>query len=454
MTDNLLKVFFIISYESSFEKKIKYSLSNGYRLDNLNISYTKKVKKDDKEYIVSVLSFDINNVKEENRDEKTYLYKAIINFTIQNDIYEQQILFKKGKYNFIYNFQIQNNPSLRLLGQSSQLKTFFEAFKYQVIDNKDDILNALILDSINLLKESDTINFNFFLELLNQSYFIKERNAVLLNFQIEKIKISNNLNPKDYSTILSIIENNPTKFCNENDDKEKDKINEKFYLLLLYFIANYENDEEIKIEKIEKLLRDKRDYLIKIIILYAQYFSNINITENCICDIFMKVNLTYEIIKVILNYCSSNIKRLEIINQCSDPICKYCMKNDIKLKMIELIPPQKDDNLDQMIYQITSLINYQRQNNFMFLSFEQEYWLRYYKYNQTAENLMLINNIISLYQTIDKNLKKINQLNTSSIPSVNQNNNSKETKDCNELKLQKRLIMPTIGNISLGNLFS
>ena len=453
MTDYLYKVFFIISYESSFEKKIKYSLSNGYRLDNLNISYTKKVKKDDKEYIVSVLSFDINNVKEENRDEKTYLYKAIINFTIQNDIYEQQILFKKGKYNFIYNFQIQNNPSLRLLGQSSQLKIFYEAFKYQVIDNKDDILNALILDSINLLKESDTINFNFFLELLNQSYFIKERNAVLLNFQIEKIKISNNLNPKDYSTILSIIESNPTKFCNENDDKEKDKINEKFYLLLLYFIANYENDEEIKIEKIEKLLRDKRDYLIKIIILYAQYFSNINIPENCICDIFMKVNLTYEIIKVILNYCSSNIKRLEIINQCSDPICKYCMKNDIKLKMIELIPPQKDDNLDQMIYQITSLINYQRQNNFMFLSFEQEYWLRYYKYNQTAENLMLINNIISLYQTIDKNLKKINQINSSSTSNINQNNNSKEIKDCNEIKLQKRLVMPTIGNISVGKSF-
>ena len=453
MTDHLYKVFFIISYESSFEKKIKYSLSNGYRLDNLNISYTKKVKKDGKEYIVSVLSFDINNVKEENRDEKTYLYKAIINFTIQNDIYEQQILFKKGKYNFIYNFQIQNNPSLRLLGQSSQLKTFYEAFKYQVIDNKNDILNALILDSINLLKESDTINFNFFLELLNQSYFIKERNAVLLNFQIEKIKISNNLNPKDYASILSIIESNPTKFCNENDDKEKDKINEKFYLLLLYFIANYENDEEIKIEKIEKLLRDKRDYLIKIIILYAQYFSNINIPENCICDIFMNVNLTYEIIKVILNYCSSNIKRLEIINQCSDPICKFCMKNDIKLKMIELIPPQKDDNLDQMIYQITSLINFQRQNNFMFLSFEQEYWLRYYKYNQTAENLMLINNIISLYQTIDKNLKKINQINSSSTSNINQNNNSKEIKDCNEIKLQKRLVMPTIGNISVGKSF-
>ena len=77
----------------------------------------------------------------------------------------------------------------------------------------------------------------------------------------------------------------------------------------------------------------------------------------------------------------------------------------------------------------------------------------YYKYNQTAENLILINNIISLYQTIDKNLKKINQLNTSSTSNVNQNNNSKEIKDCNEIKLQKRLVMPTIGNISVGKSF-
>ena len=409
MTDNVLKVFFIISYESNLEKKIKYYFSNGYRLDNLNISYTKKVKKDDKEYIVSVLSFDINNVKEENRDEKTHLYKAIINFTIQNEIYEQQILFKEGRYNFIYNFQIKNNPSLRLLGQSSQLKIFGEAFEYQAIDNKDDILHSLILDSINLLKESDTINFIFFLELLKKSYFIKERNTVLLNFQIEKIKLSNNLNPKDYELILSIIENNPIKFCNENDDKEKEKINEKFYLLLLYFISNYENNEEIKHEKIEKLLRDKMEYLINIIVPYAQYFSNIKIPENYICDILMKVNLTYEAIKEMLNYCTSNTKRIEIINQCHDSICEFCMKNDKKLKMIELAPPQKDDNLDQMIYQITSLINYQRQKNFLFLSFEQEYWLRYYNYNQTTDNLKLINNIILLYQTIDENLNKSNK---------------------------------------------
>ena len=103
------------------------------------------------------------------------------------------------------------------------MKIFYETLKEQKKEKRDDILKDLILDSINLLKESDNINFNFFLELLKLCFHNKKRNLVLLNFQIEKIKLTNNLNPKDYTPILSLIEKNPTKFCNENDEQEKEK---------------------------------------------------------------------------------------------------------------------------------------------------------------------------------------------------------------------------------------
>ena len=68
---------------------------------------------------------------------------------------------------------------------------------------------------------------------------------------------------------------------------------------------------------------------------------------------------------------------------------------------------------------------------------------------------MLINNIILLYRTIDKNLKTIEFFNTSSTPNGNLNKNSEEVfKDFADLKkVQKRLIMPTIGNISVGKSF-
>ena len=234
MAENSFKVFFIISYESSYTKKIEYSLSNENGIKNLKISFTQKIKNDDKkEYIISIFSFDINNLKEDNLDENVNLCKAIIDFTIENDIYKEEIIFKRGRNNFIYNFIIKDNPSMMLLGQSSQLKAFYEALKEQKAHNKDDILKDLILDSINFLKESDEIYFNFFLELLKLCFFNKERNSVLLTFQIEKIKLSNNLDPKDYASVLSLIEKNPTKFCNENDDKEKEKINEKFYMIFV-----------------------------------------------------------------------------------------------------------------------------------------------------------------------------------------------------------------------------
>ena len=275
MAENLFKVFFLISYESSLTESIKYSLSKENGIENLKISFTKKnINNDKKEYIISVFSFDINNLKEENLDEKTNPLKANILFTIKNEVYKEQIIFKGGKYNFIYNFKIENNPSLIQLDQSSQLKIFFEALREQKTINRETLLKALILDSIDFIKENNKINFNFFLELLKLCLFKKERNSVLLNFQLEKINISNDLNPKDYTSVLSLIEKNPTKFCNENDDKEKEKINEKFYMILLCFIANYENDENIKNQKIEKLLSDKKEYFIRIVSLYIQYYYN------------------------------------------------------------------------------------------------------------------------------------------------------------------------------------
>ena len=93
MDENLFKVFFIISYESKYTKKIEYSLSNENGIKNLKISFTQKIKNDDmKEYIIPVFSFDINNIKEENIEEKANHCKAIINFTIENDNYKEQII--------------------------------------------------------------------------------------------------------------------------------------------------------------------------------------------------------------------------------------------------------------------------------------------------------------------------------------------------------------------------
>ena len=162
----------------------------------------------------------------------------------------------------------------------------------------------------------------------------------------------------------------------------------------------------------------------------------------------MKTNLTYEIIKGILNCIPSNKKRLQIIYKFLDSICEFCLKNDKKLNMIELAPPQKDDNLEDLNIEINSLINYQKRKNLFVLLFVQEYWIRYYKYNETTRNLSLINSIIKFNQDIDKNQRTLEQLNFSSTPIEEIYKNSVDIK-----QVQKRLIMATIGNISVGKSF-
>ena len=132
MAKNLFKVFFLTTYESNFSNKIKYSLSKESGIKNLKISFTKKIKQaNNEEYKISVFSFDFNKLKEENRDEKTNLFKANIKFTIQNNIYEKPILFKEGRNNYIFNFQIENNNYLKLIDESSQLKIFYESLNEQ-----------------------------------------------------------------------------------------------------------------------------------------------------------------------------------------------------------------------------------------------------------------------------------------------------------------------------------
>ena len=107
MAENLFKVFFIITYESNLSKKIEYSLSNESGIENLKISFTKKIKNDDKkEYIISVLSFDINNPKEEYRD-KNNLFNAFINFNIQSNIYKKQISLKKEEITIYLIFELK-----------------------------------------------------------------------------------------------------------------------------------------------------------------------------------------------------------------------------------------------------------------------------------------------------------------------------------------------------------
>ena len=106
-------------------------------------------------------------------------------------------------------------------------------------------------------------------------------------------------------------------------------------MILLCFITNYENDEKIKQEKIEKLLSEKKEYFIKIIPLYTQYYSNIKIPENYICHNQTTTNLS--LINSIIKsnkVIDKNLRTLDKVNISSTPN-EEINKNSHDIKQVQ-----------------------------------------------------------------------------------------------------------------------
>ena len=72
--------------------------------------------------------------------------------------------------------------------------------------------------------KNTTYYLDFYLEIFKQCYSKKEIKTLLMMFTLNKVKLSKDIDIKNYSSILNTIENNPnliTKYCSQNDNKEK-----------------------------------------------------------------------------------------------------------------------------------------------------------------------------------------------------------------------------------------
>ena len=295
-------------------------------------------------------------------------------------------------------------------------------------------------------------------------------------FKLDRVNLPTNLNVKNYSSILSLIEKKPnalTRFCSQNDNEEKYlKI---FYNLLLYFRANYEED------KVHDLLRKKElwKYYIEILPINHKYYFNIEIPDELINEILNQkilsysiikdtlsypdelINeilnqktLSYSIIKDTLSYISLNENVLIAINNNHDSIFEFCSKNEIILNINDLINPNEKDNLKGIITEVLKIIDFELKNK-QFISFNEEFWKKYLAFdiNKNKEKKILIRNAIFVCQNIDKELDINNfELNLDDDDSYYQkNNNIQNEKDNNKKNIiEKRLLMPTIGNVSVG----
>ena len=458
--NDVLRVFFIVSNESIYDNELQYSLINK-GMTNLTKIITKYL--DNNNISVSVYSFEFisKELEEKDKGQNTKKYKALINVKYKDMIIKGFIFFKEIKNNFIYDFKFEKNEEIKnfnlmpiQLSKLEQLKMYVEVLKKVKAKPGNNLLLDLVLDSqIYLMGNNTKYYLDFYLEIFKISYTRKEIKTLLMMFRLEKVKLPDNIEVNNYSSMMSLIEKKPdilTKYCIEADSKNK--LLKSFYILLLYFRANYDKEKVFDLLKKQELWK----FYIEMLPKKYQFFSNIEIPDELINEILHQNNLSFEIIKGTFSYIHSNINKLITINNNIDSIFEFC-KKERKMNISELLSPKESDNLTEIIYQIEKILRSQNSLNEKYILFYGDFWKQYIDFNENSqENKNLIQRAILLYANIDINFKdkelainrKLDNVDLEAPIPLNQI--KEEDNKIENIIIDKRLVMPTIGNVSVG----
>ena len=342
------------------------------------------------------------------QDSKTKKYNININRIYNHNISSSIISFNPTKNNFIYNFDYESNNQIIKLTHFEQLMFYIKYMKSIKSKQKDQIYKDLMSDSQDELF-GKKINLDFYLEIFKNCY--NDNQFILLSlFDLKNILLSPDLNYEGYSHFLSILEKKPEiifKYCTDEESKNK-------YAIILYtiiFFVRFNYDKEKAMQMLEN--KDLWKYLIKILPVNANFFPNLEIHDELIQKMFEQ-DLNIEIINGILRLCGNMEKILDVINNNLDSISNCCIKENKLIIMSNLKSIKKDDNLKNIIEKMKKIITYERDNNKLFISFDNEFWKNYINYFENDLNkLLLLNEAIKLSKEMDKslNIENLNLIN-------------------------------------------
>jgi len=235
---------------------------------------TKNMKYRNENFTIKVLSSEIikEYLKREYIKEKKYIAKIQLKLfkQITSQTFNEIILFKEKRNNFIYDFKFEDYmswtgnytpPNHIRFTKCQQLKIYNEALNLLKVKQGDNLALDLIRDPKICLK-GNKYDLDFYLEILKRCYSRIQVKSLLLMFNSKKILLQEKFDPKEYSSILNFIEKKPDvilKYVKQYD--KKDTYYKLFYSLLLFFRANYEK------EKVQPLINQKelRKYFVEIL---------------------------------------------------------------------------------------------------------------------------------------------------------------------------------------------
>ena len=317
------------------------------------------------------------------------------------------IFFNENKNYFIYNFRFGNSsfysaPIEIDFTNFEQLQIYIKFIDNLNIINKENLISDLFDDSKQFLINKNSYYFDFYLELFKLCYNKKEIKDILIIFDLNKVELPVKFHDNNYTKFLFLIEEKKDviiKYCEKNDNIEKYYI--KFYSILLYFLKNYEK------EKFSSFLyrKDLWKYYVDILPFNYKYFSEIDIPETFINEIFTKYNMSYEKIKGIFFYIKSIKIILNFVNKYKEAIFMCLIKEKKKIEMSNYLNQNSISDINDILNKLEQLINYELEKNQFTIIFDENFWKKYiYNAKSDFKKLDLIKEGIILCQKIDNNL--------------------------------------------------
>ena len=420
-------IFFVSSHQDDL-KSISYNLPKEFNKFKLCEELCEiKNSEENLKFKVKVFSIAFNESNIINSESELEIC-----LTYKSEEFKGKIKFKRNKNNFIYNFSFEilqkgkedlNPPNSLNFSDNDKFCLFHEVLKIKY-QNNESLLDSLLEDSLNLLKiDCDYYYIDFYLSLLCISYKNKKIKELLSLYDIEKIKLSENLDIEKIWTVFTEIRNNPEIIVKYFDENEQDIYIENFYSLFLYYSMNYES------EKVNELFNDKKSnkYFQKILYSLHVYFKRITLPNSFVDEMIQNgFEMDYNKFIITLNYLKSLENILVFINRHTELINKILKnhkeENDNeeneeeeenikekefkKINLCQNITIQINGNINNISKEINELLD--KSYIFDYIEFGDEFWKTYSEIfnKRNLSALLIIKKILLNIKNKNKNLVK------------------------------------------------
>ena len=420
-------IFFVSSHQNDL-KAISYNLQKEHNKFKLCEELCEiKNSEENLKFKVKVfsISFDESNIINSDSELEIYL-------TYKSEEFKGKIKFNRNKNNFIYNFSFDilqkekedlNPPSSLNLSDNDKFCLFHDVLKTKY-QNNESLLDSLLEDSLDLLKiDCDYYYIDFYLSLFCISYKNKKIKELLSLYDLEKIKLSENLDKEKIRTVFNEIRNNPEIIAKYFDENEQDIYIEIFYNLFLYYSMNYE------LKKVNELLNDKKSnkYYQKILYSLQVYFRRITLPNSFVDEMIRNgFEMNYDKFIITLNYLKSLENILAFLNRHTELINKILKnhkdekdneeneeeeenkkeKEFKKINLCQIITIQINGNINNISKEIDELLD--KSYIFDYIEFGDEFWRTYSEIfnKKNLSALLIIKNILLNIKNKNKNLVK------------------------------------------------